>query len=111
MDVAMNIHGFEIEERCGRRILSSLYGMCSLGGLIGARIGVLTAHQELSPKMHLTMMITLLAMVLAFTAPRLLAVRPTRRSGDPVISLTDWSAVYLRDTLGNSENGVPDGLA
>ena len=124
MDVAMNAHGVEVEERAGRRILSSLHGMWSLGGLIGAGLGVLAAHQGLSPGTHLTVMGALLAVILVLVAPRLLASRPTRRSGDPVFSLptpallgfgliavcaflsegamADWSAVYLRDTLQTS---------
>jgi MFS family permease len=124
MDVAMNAHGVEVEERAGRRILSSLHGMWSLGGLIGAGLGALAAHQELSPQTHLAAMAALLAVILGLTAPRLLASKPTRRSGDPVFSfptpallgfgfiafcaflsegaMADWSAVYLRDTLGTS---------
>jgi len=122
MDVAMNAHGVEVEEHSGRRILSSLHGMWSLGGLVGAGLGVLATQQGLSPKTHLIVMAVLLAVVLMLAAPRLLVSKPTHRSGDPVFALptpallgfgiiafcaflsegamADWSAVYLRDTLG-----------
>lgn len=133
MDVAMNAHGVEVEEHSGRRILSSLHGMWSLGGLVGAGLGVLAAQQNLSPSVHLTSMAALLAVILMLVAPRLLASQPTRRSGDPVFSLptpallgfgiiafcaflsegamADWSAVYLRDTLNTSASFAAVGYA
>jgi MFS family permease len=39
MDVAMNAHGVAVETRLGRPIMSSLHGMFSLGGLLGAAAG------------------------------------------------------------------------
>ena len=36
MDVAMNAHGVTVERKLGRPVMSSLHGMWSLGGLIGA---------------------------------------------------------------------------
>ncbi|MGY2895097.1 MFS transporter [Deinococcus sp. UYEF24] len=133
MDVAMNAHGVEVEERSGQRILSSLHGMWSLGGFVGAGLGVLANQQKLSPSIHLMGMAALLAGILVLVAPRLLASKPTRRSGDPVFSfptpallgfgiiafcaflsegaMADWSAVYLRDTLKTSASFAAVGYA
>lgn len=36
LDVAMNAHGVSVERRYGRAVMSSLHGMWSLGGLLGA---------------------------------------------------------------------------
>jgi MFS family permease len=41
LDVSMNAHGVLVERRLGRAVMSSLHGMWSLGGLIGAGIAAL----------------------------------------------------------------------
>jgi hypothetical protein len=41
MDVGMNAHGVTVERRFGRPIMSSLHGMWSLGGLLGAGLAAL----------------------------------------------------------------------
>ena len=41
MDVAMNAHGVAVETRLQQPIMSSLHGMFSLGGLLGAGAGAL----------------------------------------------------------------------
>ena len=41
MDVAMNAHAIAVETRLQRPIMSSLHGMFSLGGLMGAGLGAL----------------------------------------------------------------------
>ena len=51
MDVAMNAHGVAVETRLQRPIMSSLHGMFSLGGLLGASAGAL-ALGWLSPAIH-----------------------------------------------------------
>lgn len=122
MDVAMNAHDVEVEERYGRSILSSFHGMFSLGGLVGAGLGAFAAHQGMPLGTHFTAGAVLLAVVLVLAFPRMVASRPTYRSGAPLFALpsrallgfgiiafcahlsegamADWSAVYLRDTLG-----------
>lgn len=39
IDVAMNAHGIAVEQRLGRPVMSSLHGMFSVGGFLGAVIG------------------------------------------------------------------------
>jgi len=41
MDVSMNAHGVMVERRLDRAIMSSLHGMWSLGGLVGASLATL----------------------------------------------------------------------
>jgi MFS family permease len=41
MDVAMNAHGVSVERKYGRPVMSSLHGMWSLGGLLGAGFAAL----------------------------------------------------------------------
>jgi hypothetical protein len=47
-DVAMNAQGVAVEQAYGRSIMSGLHGMWSVGGLAGAGVGVLAAHNGLT---------------------------------------------------------------
>jgi MFS family permease len=64
MDVAMNAHGVQIEERYGRSVMSGLHGMWSVGTLLGGAGGAFAAHAGLDARIHLG----LVAPVLAVTA-------------------------------------------
>jgi MFS family permease len=64
MDVAMNAHGVQIEERYGRSVMSGLHGMWSVGTLLGGAGGALVAHAGFDGRLHLG----LVAPVLAVTA-------------------------------------------
>ncbi|CAH1678138.1 Fucose permease [Hyphomicrobiales bacterium] len=120
MDVAMNAHGTAVEHQFGRPILSSLHGMWSLGGLMGAGLGGLSLA-------FLPAAVEAAALAIVFAAIVLTAVRyiqpqmVTATSDDPKLALPDratlaigavvmlafmaegalldWSAVYLRETL------------
>lgn len=121
MDVAMNAHGVAVELRLNRPIMSSLHGLFSLGGFVGAGLGGL-ALARLAPGTHavlagaLTLSLVLAAgrfllpgrIDLASTGPRL--VRP---SGAALVlgflaflvlmsegAALDWSAAWLRTELG-----------
>ena len=121
MDVAMNAHGVAIETRLQQPIMSSLHGMFSLGGLLGAGAGALLLGW-LPPAIHvLAAMAVLLAT--AFIAMRHLLpgrvdvgdagphfVLPTRAAlGLGALAflvlmsegaVLDWSAAWLRGDLG-----------
>lgn len=119
MDVAMNAQGALVERRLGRPIMSSLHGMWSLGGLVGAGIGglllavlppalqaALTAALLLAP--FLAMRRSLLEEEEGGTGVALaLPDRNTLLLGSLALlaflsegAVLDWSAIYLRDTLG-----------
>jgi MFS family permease len=122
LDVAMNAHGVALEGRYGRPILSSLHAGWSIGGLVGAALGGLLAAAGLDVRFHLVV-VPLAACAVALvltrrllpagedTAPPLPALRmPSRRVA--MLGLiafcslfaegvaADWSAVYLKDSLG-----------
>jgi MFS family permease len=52
MDVAMNAYGARVEQRLGRSIMSSLHGMWSVGGLLGASVGAALASAGVAPVAH-----------------------------------------------------------
>ena len=122
LDVAMNAHGVALEGRYGRPILSSFHAGWSIGGLVGAALGGLLAAAGLDVRLHLVVVpLAACAVALALTrrllpagedtAPPLPALRmPSRRVA--MLGLiafcslfaegvaADWSAVYLKDSLG-----------
>jgi MFS family permease len=132
MDVAMNAHGVAVENRLMRPIMSSLHGMFSLGGLIGAGLGAVLLG-ILSPAAHILGM-TVLLLALAFLALRhllpgkvdvgdasphfVLPNRATLALGALAFlvmmsegAALDWSAAYLRGDLGASPSLAATGFA
>jgi MFS family permease len=123
-DVAMNANGAAVEHRYGRPILSSLHGLWSLGGFVAAGTTALVTAAGIPAELHLVCAALLVGVVgLAACArlmpageragaPRARRVRPSRIVlGLAVISLAaflaegainDWSALYLRSSLGGS---------
>jgi predicted MFS family arabinose efflux permease len=122
LDVAMNAQGVAVEKRYRRPIMSSLHGMFSLGGMAGASATGLIAAGGIGLLPHF-LGIGALVMVagMAAAGPMLRRVdeagapgpgfaRPSRAILLPgVVALAgllaegavgDWSAVYLRASLG-----------
>ncbi|AWK87917.1 MFS transporter [Azospirillum thermophilum] len=121
MDVAMNAHGALVERRLGRPIMSSLHGMWSLGGLVGAGLGGLLL-QVLPPAAQAGLIAGLLLVLFLALQSRFLpsAADATGPSGSGLAlpdrgtlllgaltflsfmsegAVLDWSAIYLRDSL------------
>jgi fucose permease len=69
MDVSMNSHGVQIEERYGRSLMSGLHGMWSVGTLAGGALGALVAAQGIDGRLHLGLTAPVLALA-AFVAAR-----------------------------------------
>jgi MFS family permease len=63
MDVAMNAHGVQIEERYGRSVMSGLHGMWSVGTLLGGAGGALAAQSGLDGRVHLGLVAPVLASI------------------------------------------------
>jgi MFS family permease len=125
LDVSMNAQGVLIERRYGRPLLAGLHGLWSLGSLGGALIGGAAAGAGISPRAHLLVVAAVLLVAGMLATRRLLPggadrdqatprfVRPTRTlallGAIAFCALLsegaayDWSAVYLRDSLGSSE--------
>lgn len=127
MNVAMNTCATHVEKAEGIYIMSSCHGMWSLGGMLGSGSSAALIAFGVAPRAHLALLsILLVASVWFWLRPALSAVPegegadnagskfvwPTRdlllmigiglcvSLGEGVAF--DWSAVYLRDTLGAS---------
>jgi MFS family permease len=122
MDVTMNAHAVEVEAFVGRPIMSSLHGMWSVGGVVGATAGGLLVGQGVSQQAHLTGVAVLLGVGVWVT--RRFLPPSTPHEGEvagPKFALpsaamlglgclifcafliegalADWSAVYFQDSL------------
>ncbi len=120
MDVAMNAHGVAVETRLQQPIMSSLHGMFSLGGLLGAGAGALLLGW-LPPAAHV-LAATVVLLATAMIAMRHLLpgrvdvgdagphfVLPTRAAlGFGALAflvlmtegaILDWSAAWMRGDL------------
>jgi MFS family permease len=121
MDVTMNAHAVEVETYCGKPIMSSLHGMWSVGGVVGATAGGLLVGQGVSQQAHLAGVAALLLVGVLISRRYL----PPSTVHDEVAgpkfalpsaamlglgclifcafliegALADWSAVYFQDSL------------
>jgi predicted MFS family arabinose efflux permease len=128
MNVGMNTCATNIEEAEGRKIMSTCHGMWSLGGMVGSGFSALMIRWGVFPPYHLTIQAIILAVVtLLFLRPALSRVPVVEHhnaehsnfafpKGDLLLMILigtstsmcegvafDWSAVYLRDSLGAVE--------
>ncbi|MFI1730152.1 MFS transporter [Streptomyces acidicola] len=131
VDVAMNAHGVAVQDRMGRPVLSSLHGVYSIGGLLGALTGGAAEARGLSPLVHFALVAAVLGGAALAVSPWLLpassdvapraaaeggwAKLPAERRLPLVLlgfvglcgmagegAVGDWGAIYLRDDLGTS---------
>ncbi|HWL53503.1 MAG TPA: MFS transporter [Chthoniobacteraceae bacterium] len=133
-DIAMNSQGAAHEERFHRPILSSLHGLWSAGGLIGAALGGLAAARAIPVGLHFAVAAVAAAGVTLAVYPWFLENRqepggeappgwqwpPVALAGLGVIAfsvfmaegaIADWSALYLRDHLGTGDGFAASGYA
>lgn len=119
-DVAMNVQAAAVEERGARPIMSTLHGMFSLGGMVGAGLGGLAALAGLPTWLYAAGVAALALAAIAFGTPHLLADAPTAGEAPPARrgrgsamlwilglfaflglicegAMYDWASVYLRD--------------
>lgn len=124
-DVAMNAQAVLIEERYGRSVMSGFHGFWSVGALAGSAAAAGAARADVDARMHFAVTTVVLAVVTVAAATRLLPHRPQPGvAAPPAFALPsravlpigllglcavfaegaglDWSAVYVRDLLGNS---------
>jgi len=129
VDVPMNAHASVIERALGRAIMSSFHAAWSAGGLIGSAIGGLLISAEASPLTQLGVEAAfcfLLAAIgslrigvgdrhahgTAFALPhgRLIALATIALLAVfAEMSVTDWSALYLKSELKASPGGASAG--
>lgn len=133
MDVSMNAQAVAVEKRWPHPIMSSFHGMWSVGGLSGAGICGLALHFEVAPLTH-AITVSSAVMLGAVLALRQLLPREADVVDDgPRVarpagalaslglmallallaegSMGDWSAVYLRLSLGTSAGLAALGFA
>jgi MFS family permease len=134
LDVAMNVQGAAVESRYGRPLMSSLHAAFSFGALTGAGAGALLAAGDVPPDVHLVGVAILTAVAVVVATRGLLAPEPLdRRRAAPMLarpsrrlaalgalafcvllaegSVADWSAIYLRESIGSSQAIAAVGLA
>lgn len=127
MNIAMNTAASAIEKENGISIMSTCHGMFSIGGMAGAGIGSALAALGISVSWHFTGVAILMILLQLYLRPELFRF-PTAHSEGAVFawpnkallamamitfcmyigegSIADWSAIYLRESL-----GCPIGLA
>jgi MFS family permease len=125
MEVAVNSQALRVEQHMGRRIMSSLHGLFSIGGMAGSAAGGWAAARGVGALAHLVAAAATLALVGTLAGARLLADRPAPDAGEVVVksgfqwphravlglafvalcalvlegAMGDWSALYLTHTL------------
>ncbi|MVM32026.1 MFS transporter [Spirosoma sp. HMF4905] len=129
INVAMNTCATNVERTQGIIIMSSCHGMWSLGGLLGSGIAGAVIALHISPQLHMGIISGLVLLATFLLQPSLIAIPSSSRteSGEkagssfvrPNLDLLlmiliglavamgegvalDWSAVYLRETIGAS---------
>ncbi|MCC6313686.1 MAG: MFS transporter [Thermomicrobiales bacterium] len=132
LDVAMNAQAVMVEERYARPIMSSFHGVFSVGGLLGAALAGLAAGVGLPPGPHLLAIAVALLALGAIAATRLIPAAAEPAGDGPSFAaptgmlfglgliafcvlvaegaVADWSAVYLRDSLGLSAAAATTGF-
>jgi MFS family permease len=138
INVAMNTSATNLERAQGIVIMSSCHGMWSLGGLLGSGIAGAVIALQVSPPVHIAVMAGLILLMTFLLQPVLAEIPSSSRteSGEkagssfvrPNLDLLlmiliglalamgegaafDWSAVYLRETLGASSQVAALGFA
>jgi len=133
LDVAMNAHGALVEHAYHRPIMSSFHALFSLGGLVGAGAASLALAAAMSASTHVVI-VAVLSLITVWRAARyLLSTPPARASSTAVFAVPplallglglltfcallvegavgDWSAVYLRESLGTMASTAAMGFA
>ncbi len=119
MDVAMNVQGVEVEQLLGKPIMSRLHAMFSFGGMAGAALGGLAAARQVAPLPHFVVSAVASLMLAGVFVRGMISVTaktsearwghlPPELIAIAAIAfcmllsegaMSDWTAVYLRQTL------------
>lgn len=133
LDVSMNAQAVTVERHLGYSVMSSFHGLFSLGGLAGSAMGGFLASRGVSPERHLMGVAVALFVVALVAARSLLHASADASSDAPAFArpsrallalgvlafcvllgegaMADWSAVYLRDSVGSSPGFAATGYA
>jgi predicted MFS family arabinose efflux permease len=83
LDVAMNIHAVEVERAAAKPLMSGFHALFSVGGFIGATLITFLLSSNIDPIASTLFASMLMAIAMAFAAPRLL--RASHSENAPVI--------------------------
>ena len=72
LDVAMNIHGVEVERAAQRPLMSGFHALFSVGGFAGATVMTFLLSSKIAPLASTLFASVLMAIAMTFAAPRLL---------------------------------------
>jgi MFS family permease len=133
LDVAMNAQGVMVEDGYRRPIMSSLHALFSLGGLVGAGGAATAMATGMRAGTHVVTVAMLSLAAVCMAATSLLPTPTTRSHAGPIFvvppaallglglltfcallaegAMGDWSAVYLRDSLGATPATAAVGFA
>jgi fucose permease len=132
VDISANAYVVALETRLDRPMMSTMHGLFSVGGLVGAGVTVLAASQgiEAPPQFMATaLIITVIAVVLGQrlieaggrdTSAPVFVMPPRSLLGLGLFAfcvllsegaIADWSAVYLEDVLGANASVAASGYA
>ena len=132
VDISANAYAVAMESRLHRPMMSTMHGLFSVGGLIGAGITVAAAARGLEARpqfMAIAVVVAVLALVLGQklietggrdTSAPVFAMPPRSLLGLGLFAfcvllsegaIADWSAVYLEDVLGASASIAASGYA
>ncbi|CAB3696215.1 Inner membrane protein YbjJ [Paraburkholderia phenoliruptrix] len=125
LDVAMNAEASAVEKALRKPIMSSLHGMFSVGGMVGAAVGGALLAHGMAPAVHLALASAVSALVLIAACPSVLPHVPhdehpdsaaprANRWRSPALwalgtmalvaliaegAMYDWATVYMRDVV------------
>src|SRR5712692_4979824 len=133
LDVSMNAQAVTVEESYDRPIMSSFHALFSLGGLVGAAGAALAMRAGLEPTTHVVTIALLSLGAVAMAARDLDPALSARQNAIPIFvrppavllglglltfaallaegAMGDWSAVYLRDSVGSTAAVAAMGFA
>jgi len=86
LDVAMNIHAVEVERDAGKPLMSGFHALFSVGGFIGATLITFLLSWNVAPIASTLLASVLMAIAMAFAAPRLLRASHVDRSGPMIVA-------------------------
>ncbi len=133
MEVAANVQAFTVETGYGRPIMSTFHALFSVGGLLGAAVAVYALSHGVAPALHMGIIAAVLGLLTVIGAPWLPRADLDQQEGGAALALptgpllglgllaffclvaegamADWSAVYLRDSLGTTAGFAAAGYA
>ncbi len=93
LDVAMNAEASAVETALGQPIMSSLHGMYSVGGIVGAAGGGLLLSHGMTPSAHFALTAAIGGALVLLTRPALLAIPASTHAQTPPSTRSSRSAM------------------